>query len=120
MEAEMLRIHHRQRVDMGEIVLGDPLMRLAQHRLAVVDADDAVLRRIVGQRNAGTDPDIEDAPADALGRRDRGLAAGVEHPAEHEIVDRRPARIGLRNRVDVDFARHRPRHVNSRYALSPE
>src|SRR5262249_39613432 len=35
--------------------------------------------------------------------------------AEDKIVDRRPARIGLCNRVDVDFARHRPRHVNSRY-----
>jgi hypothetical protein len=31
-EAEMLRIHHRQRLDRGELVLGDTLMRLAQHR----------------------------------------------------------------------------------------
>src|SRR5215469_8126022 len=114
-EAEMLRIHHRQRLHMGELVLRDPLVRLAQHRLAIVDADDAVRWRIVGQRDAGADPDVEDAPADALRRRDRGLAASVEHGAEDEIVDRRPARIGLGNRVDVDFARHRPRHVNSRY-----
>ncbi len=33
-EAEMLRVHHRQRLDMGELVLGDALLRLAQHRLA--------------------------------------------------------------------------------------
>ena len=39
-EAQMLRVHHRQRLDMGELVLGDPFMCLAQHRLAVIDADD--------------------------------------------------------------------------------
>src|SRR5262249_46049258 len=101
--------------DMGELVLGNALVRLAQHRLAIVDANDAVGRRIIGQRNAGADADVEDAPSDALGRRDPGLAAGVAHRAEDEIVDRAPARIGLCNRVDVDFDRHRPRHVNSRY-----
>src|SRR4029453_14469884 len=70
---------------------------------------------IISERNAGADANIEDAPADALGGRDRGLAAGVEPRAEHEIVDRRPARVSLRNRVDIDFARHRP-HANSRHA----
>ena len=35
------------------------LVRLVRHRLPVVDAVDAVHRRIVGQRNAGV-PDIED------------------------------------------------------------
>ena len=58
-----------------------------------------LLRRIIRQRNAGADADFEDAPADALGRRDRGLAAALEHRAEHEVVDRRPARIGLGDRV---------------------
>src|SRR5262249_419457 len=60
----------------------------------------------------------EDAPADALGCGDRSLAAGVENRAEDEIVDRRPARIGLRDRVDVDFARHCPRHANLRAVAS--
>ena len=87
---------------------GDALMRLAQHRLGVVDADDAMRGSVIEQRNAGADPDIEDAPADALGGRDRGLAAGVEHRAEDEVIDRRPARIGLCHRVDVDFDRHGP------------
>ena len=32
----------------------------------------------------------------------------LEHRAEDEIVDRRPARIGLRDRVLVEFAGHRP------------
>ena len=41
-KAEMLRVHHRQRLDIGELVLGDALVRLAQHRLGIVDADDAV------------------------------------------------------------------------------
>ena len=77
-----------------------------------------LVRRIVGQRDAGADADVEDAPADPLGRRDRGLAAGVEHRAEDEIVDRRPARIGLRDRVLMSsLARHRPQLA--RYALMP-
>ncbi len=41
----MLRVHHRERLDMREPVLGDALMRLAQHRLRIVDADDAVAAR---------------------------------------------------------------------------
>src|SRR5713101_51385 len=104
----MPRIHHGKRIDMHELVLDHALVRLAQHRLGIVDADDAVGGRIIRERNAGADADVEDAPADALGRRDRGLAAGVEHRAEDEIVDRRPTRIGLRDRADIDFVRHRP------------
>ena len=40
-EGQVLRIHHRERLDMGELVLGDALMRLAQHRLAIIDPDHA-------------------------------------------------------------------------------
>ena len=40
---------------------------------------------------------------------DRGLAAALEHGAEHEIVDRRPARIGLGDGVLVEFSPHRSR-----------
>jgi hypothetical protein len=64
--------------------------------------------RIIEKRNAGADPDIEDAAADALGCRDRRLAARIEHCAEDEVIDRRPARIRLCHRVDVDLARHGP------------
>jgi len=53
--------------------------------------------------------DLEDAPADALGRRDRGLPAAIEHGTEHEIVDRGPARIRLRDCPLVELRqRHRP------------
>ena len=78
-------------VDYCEPMLRKAHERVAEHKLAHVEALA-----------------VMDAPADALRRRDRGLAAGVEHGAEDEIIDRRPARIGLGNRVDVDFARHRP------------
>ena len=72
--------------------------------------------RIIGQRNAGADADFEDAPADALGRRDRRLAAALEHLAEHEIVDRRPARIGLGDRALVELARHRSPRLIATFA----
>src|SRR5262249_60665952 len=74
--------------------------------------------RLRGQRAPVACAPVEAPAADALGRGDRSLAAGVENRAEDEIVDRRPARIGLRDRVDVDFARHRPRHAYLR-AVAP-
>ena len=93
-----LGVHHRQRFDIVELVFGDALIRLAQHRLRQIDADDSVPSRIVGQRNPGADADFQNAPAlrtaRQLGRYDRGAPAGIEHRAEHQIVDRRPERIG--------------------------
>ena len=67
-----------------------------------------VRARIIRQRDAGADADVENAA-----RRRRSAAAiealrpRVEHRAEHEVIDRRPARIGLGDRVAVDFDRHR-------------
>ena len=50
------------------------LLRLAQHRFGDVDADERlVVACIVRQRDAGADADLENASADALGRRDRGM-----------------------------------------------
>ena len=62
-----------------------------------------LVRRIFGQRNAGADADLEDAPADALRRGDRRVASALEHRPEHDVVDRRPARIGLGHRLLVEL-----------------
>ena len=99
----MLGVHDPEPLDVGQSELGDPLLRLAQHRLGDVDAAEAVGARIVRQRYAGADPDLEDAAADAFGGGDRGLPAAFEHRAEHQIIDRRPARIGLGNRLLVEL-----------------
>ena len=90
-------------LDVAEPELDDPLLRLAQHRLGDVDAAQPVGARIVRQRDAGSDADFEDAAADALGGGDRRLAPALEHRAENQVVDRRPARIGLGDRVLVEF-----------------
>ncbi len=105
-KSKMLRVHHCQRFDMGELVLDHAFMRLAQHRLGIVHADDAVGGLVVGERDAGADADVEDATANSLRRGNRRLAAGIEHGAEDEVVDRRPARIRLGDRADVDFVCH--------------
>src|ERR1019366_3653143 len=105
-ETEALRIHYGERIDVGELVPSHALLRLAQHGLAIVHADDAIARRIVGERDAGADPDIEDAPAGPLSGRDRRPAAGIEDRAEHQIVDRRPARIGLCDGLAVELTYH--------------
>ena len=50
--------------------------------------------------------DVENAPADLIGFRNRRAAALVEHLAEHEIVDRRPAPISLFDPLAVDVPSH--------------
>ena len=85
---------------------GDPRLGLAQHRLADVDAEQAVAARIVRQRDAGADADLEDAAADPLRGPDRRGAAQRKHRAEHHVIDRRPARIGLFDKflIERNFA----------------
>src|SRR6202048_4385941 len=105
---QLLRVHDGERLDMRQPVRGNARMRLAQHWLAIIDPDQPVCSRVIGQRNPGADPDFKNASADALGSCNRGLAAGVEHRPEHEVIERRPTRIRLGNRADVDLARHAP------------
>ncbi len=115
-QREMLGVHHRQDIDMGELVFGDALDRLAQHRLAQVDADDAVVARVVGQRDAGADADFEDAAAGRaaglFGGGDRRGAAGREHLAEHGVVNRGPARVGALDARFVDVCPHAVPELN--------
>ena len=61
------------------------------------------MRGIERQRDAGADADLEHAAAELVGGLDRGIAALGEHVAKHEIVDRRPAVIGLLDRLAVEI-----------------
>ena len=103
-------IHHRQCFDICEVLLGNALMRLAQHRLRQIDAYQPVLARIIGQRNPGADADFEDAAAGRaaglLGRCDSRAPAGIEHRAEDQVIDRRPARISALDARFVDICPH--------------
>ena len=49
----------------GSTILLDE--RVQQHRLAQIDADDAVVARVIRQRDAGADADFENASARAAG-----------------------------------------------------
>ena len=103
-------VHHRDRFDVGQFLFDHALMRLAQHGLGDIDADDAIDARVAGQRNAGADADFQNAPAggaaELLRRRDRFLPSALEHRAEHQVIDRRPARIGAFHALLVDIAPH--------------
>ena len=101
-EFELLGVHHREPLDILQAELGDPLPRLLQHRLRNIGAEDAKMRRILRQRDAGADADLEHAAADLVGGRNRRLAALAEHAAEHEVVDRRPAVVGLLDHLAVE------------------
>src|SRR5215469_12109735 len=99
----MLGVHDPKPLDIGEPELDDALLCLAQHGLGDVDAAKAVAAGIVRQRYAGTDSHLEDASADTFGGGDRGMTAALENRAEHEIIDRRPARVGLGDRLLVEL-----------------
>src|SRR5450631_1604275 len=92
---------------------GDALLSLAQHGLAIVHPDDAIAGRIVDQRDAGADADVEDAPADPLGRRAPDDSA-AEHARltglriiEHAGLTGRYA-ILAGDQLDLDAARAMP------------
>src|SRR6185295_20017447 len=70
--------------------------------------DNRVRARVIGKRNAGADADFQNAPADALRSLDRSFSATLEHLAEDEIVDRRPARVRLFDRVPIERVGHSP------------
>ena len=78
-KTEVLRIHHGEAIDIGQPVLGDTVLGLAQHRRGEIDTGEAVGPGIFRQRQPGADADLEDPAADALGCRDRSLAAAIEH-----------------------------------------
>ena len=48
-QRQMRGIHHRQRIDIGEVLLAHPLLRLAQHRRGDVDPNQPVAAGIVRQ-----------------------------------------------------------------------
>jgi hypothetical protein len=98
-KVEIAGVHHGELLDMGQAHLADAGTRLFQHGFGDVDSDDPVLRRIVPERDAGADPDLQNTPADSFGCLDRGLAAAVEDRAEHDVVDRSPFVIGARDHV---------------------
>lgn len=107
-EGEVFRVHHREHFDIGKPQAPHARLRLAQHRLGNVDAADFCGARIVRERQAGADADVEDAAADPVGLGDGRLPSGVEHLAEHEIIDRRPAAIGLLDPGPRDVCCHAP------------
>src|SRR5205085_291227 len=76
--------------------------------LGNIDAAKFCRPRILGQRQARADTDIENPAADPVGLGYGGLTALFENLAEHEIVDRRPASIGLCDPFPVDIAPHAP------------
>jgi hypothetical protein len=104
-EFEFLGVHDRETLDVFQPEFVNALLRLLQHRLRNVGAEDAQVRRILRQRDAGADADLEHAAADLVGGMDCRLAALAEHAAKHEVVYRRPAIVGLLDHLAVEIQR---------------
>src|SRR5437868_8244133 len=84
----------------------DPSLCLFEHRLGDVGTENADVRRVLRQRNAGADTDFEHAAADPIGGGNGCPPALAEYAAEHEVVDRGPAVVGVfdRGTVEVQLA----------------
>jgi len=103
----MLRVHDGKTVNVGEPVLANAPLGLAQHRDRQVDASDPTGPGILGQRQSGADANFEDTAAYAFGSGNRRPAAALKHGAEHEIVDRCPACVSLGDSSLVEFGPYR-------------
>ena len=88
-KVEPLGVHHLEALDMLSPSSATRSRALRSIGSEMSTPTDAVAARIVGQRDAGADADLEDAAADALGRLDRGPPAALEH--RRRTPDRRPA-----------------------------
>src|SRR5258707_2568290 len=98
---EFSGVHHREALDVLQAKFGDPALCLAQHCFRNIGADDAEMRGILRQRDSGADADLEHTAPDLVGSVNGRLAAFGEHAAKHQVVDRRPAIIGLFDRFAV-------------------
>src|SRR5262249_22619369 len=65
------------------------------------------------QRDSGADADFEDASADPFGRGHGGVPTALEHSAEDQIVNRRPARIGFGDSKIVEIGARANVHASS-------
>jgi len=72
-------------------------------------ADDPQVRRILRQGNAGSYADLEHTATNLVGGKNSRAPALAEHAAEHEVVDRRPAVVGLLDHfaVEIQLPLHR-------------
>jgi hypothetical protein len=55
----------------------------------------------LAERQAGSNPDIQNATANALGSIDRCTTASAKDRAEHDIVDRRPSTVSLSDTISL-------------------
>ncbi len=97
-EFELLAVHNGETLNVGEALLADALARLGQHLLRQVDTEHAGGGLVVGERDARAYAGLEDPAANPLTGGNRRATALLEHGTENEIIDRRPAGIGFRNR----------------------
>ena len=102
-KGQALRVHHPEPLDVGKRKLLYAVLRLAQHRLGKIDTADAIGRRIVWKRDACTDSNFKNAPADAFGRCNGCLPAALKDSSEDQIVDGGLARVGLCDRFLVEL-----------------
>src|SRR5262249_43934631 len=107
-KGHLLRVHDDQAFDISQAETAHPCMRLTQHGLGEIDANKLGCARIIGKREAGSDADLQNASACALGRGNGHAPCMLENGPKNKIIDRRPARIGLRNRILLDLFPHYP------------
>jgi hypothetical protein len=101
-EAKIGSIHLVDARNVGEALFPDALPRDAQHVGGQIDPGDRQMRRITGQRDTCTDTDLQQRAFALIDDIDGALAPRIGDGTEGKIVNRRPARICLDDRLFVD------------------
>src|SRR5690606_12690923 len=94
-------LHLIDAFDIGELLLAHALARNAEHVGREINAGNGEMRRIARQRNAGAYAHFKQLSGATIDNVDGALATGIGDGTEGEVINGRPSRIGLDDRLFV-------------------
>lgn len=101
-ESEPQCVHNYKAANVAQAVGAHPLFCTPQHWFRKVDARYLGPRPEHGQFEPGSDADVEHFPADAANGSGRCLAPGPQYKRKDEIIDGRPACVGVLYMIIVE------------------
>src|SRR5262245_19538879 len=103
--------------DVAEVLARNLAARLRQHLGREIDAGDGEVAAIAGEREPGAHADLEHPALPPVDDLHGVLASGLGHESEREIIDWRPAAIGMTHGIDIhnrDLVCHFPSPTSKR------
>src|SRR5262245_20941113 len=103
--------------DVAELLARNLAARLRQHLGREIDAGDGEMAAIAGEREPGAHADLEHPALPPVDNLHGMLASGLGHEPESEIIDWRPAAIGMTHGINIhnrDLVCHFPSPTSKR------